>query len=420
MNLKIDSFTLKELIESFRTFLKVFKLLWSIRKLYLILIAICYIINGIIPAISILTMQSLLNTLQKSVDKDFIYVMYPLIIYISVNVSGYLLQQFNVYLQGIFRIDINYKISVLILEKAQTLSLSHFENSETYDKLRRAQNESIERPYIIFTLVLSLISKFLGFISSLAILLYWKSWLIFLILVTYITSTFYMSKVGYLQYKIDYERSQERRKSWYFSYLLTNDIAFKEVKIYRLSEYFISRYKNITKGFIEKDKDIIKKRTILSIIFEIFDQILGGFILYQIVRSAYIGEILIGNTVAYISSISNIKGNLEGILGSISVLYQSNLYIKQLFEFLEMPIRGEMNITDNIQIKEINTIEFKNVSFKYPNRQKYALKDISIKLKRGENISLVGENGSGKTTLIKLLLGLYNDYEGEILINNVL
>lgn len=419
MKQEIYSFNFKDAIKSFKTFPKVFKLLWSVRKFHLMLIAIFYIINGILPAISILATQSLLNAIQTSRGKEFIYVLYPLIIYLALNSFGYIISQFNAYLQSIFRIDLNYKMSVMILEKAKTLSLSDFENSEVYDKLRRAQSEAIERPYAVFIILLSLVSQFLGLISSLAILLYWKPWVILLVVIIPIISTIYMAKIGHLQYKIEYERSQERRKSWYLNYLMTNDIAFKEIKIYKLGDYLIKGYKDLNKKFIKQDKKIIKKRTLASFIFEILDQIVGGFILYLIVQSAYIGEILLGNTVAYIRSLSNIKGNMEGVLGSISAMYQNNLYIKQLFDFLEMPVKKEISILDSIPIEEIKTIEFINVSFKYPNRGEYALKNISFKIRKGENISLVGENGSGKSTLVKLLSGFYDDYEGEILINGI-
>jgi ABC-type multidrug transport system fused ATPase/permease subunit len=198
---------------------------------------------------------------------------------------------------------------------------------------------------------------------------------------------------------------------------MTNDIAFKEIKIYKLGNYFIKGYKKLNKKFIKQDKKIIKKRTFVSFGFQILDQVTGGFILYLIVQSAYMGEILLGDTLAYIRSLSNIKGNMEGLLTSISSIYQNNLYLKQLFDFLEMPVRLEKSIGTSIE--EIKTIEFIDVSFKYPNRQEYALKNISFKIRKGETISLVGENGSGKSTLVKLLSGLYDDYEGEILINGV-
>lgn len=239
MDQGIYSFNVKNTIESFKTLPKVLKLLWGVRKSYLILITIFYIINGILPAISILSMQWLLNAIQSSKGKEFIHVLYPLIVYLILNSFGYIASQMNSYLQSIFRIDLNYKINTMILEKAKVLSLNDFENSEIYDKLRRAQSEAIERPYAAFSISLGIMSQSLGFISSLAILLYWKPLVIPLVLIIPIISTIYMSKMGYIQYKIEYERSQERRKTWYFSYLMTNDIAFKEINVYRLGDFLI-------------------------------------------------------------------------------------------------------------------------------------------------------------------------------------
>lgn len=419
MNQDMYSFNLKDAIKSFESFPKVFKLLWSVKKLHLILITFFYATSGLLPAISIITTQSLLNAIQTSTSKEFSYVLYPLIIYLAINSLGYIISQLNSYLQSIFRIDLNYKMSIMILEKSKQLSLSDFENSDVYDKLRRAQNEAIERPYAVFSIVLGLMSQFIGLVSSLVILLYWKPWISIIIIIIPILSTLYMAKMGHVQYKIEFERSHEKRKSWYLSYMMTNDIAFKEIKIYRLGDYFIQGYKNLYEGFISQDKKIIKKRTIASFIFEILDQIVGGVVLFLIVQSAYIGEILLGDTVAYIRSLSNIKGNMQGLLGSLAAMYQNNLYIKQLFDFLEMPVKENNKIESAIPIDEIKSVEFANVSFKYPNRQEYALKDISFKINKGENISLVGENGSGKTTLIKLLSGFYDNYEGEILINGI-
>ena len=90
-----------------------------------------------------------------------------------------------------------------------------------------------------------------------------------------------MAKMGHLQYEIEYERAEEGRRSWYLSYLMTNDIAFKEIKIYGIGDYFIEKYKDISKKFIKQDKKIIKKRTIISFIFEILDQIVEVYLSTQ-------------------------------------------------------------------------------------------------------------------------------------------
>src|SRR5699024_8820286 len=130
--------------------------------------------------------------------------------------------------------------------------------------LRRAQSESIERPFTTFSVVLELLSQFIGLLSSIAIILYWKPWVASIIVIIPIVSTLYMAKMGHLQYKIEFERTEKSRKSWYLNYMMTNDIAFKEIKIYKLGSYFVKGYKELSKGFILQDKTILKKRTTAS------------------------------------------------------------------------------------------------------------------------------------------------------------
>lgn len=201
---------------------------------------------------------------------------------------------------------------------------------------------------------------------------------------------------------------------------MTTDIAFKQKKLYKLSDFFMERYKNINITFLKQDKKIINIRALVSLIFELIDHLINGWILYLLVQSAFLGYLLIGTTLGYINSLSKIKSNIQGVLGSISDIYQNVLYIKQLFDFLETPIpKDERTLEDIVNIDEISSIEFKNVSFKYPNSRSYAIQNVSFKIRKGDSISLVGENGSGKTTLVKLLLGLYDDFCGQILINDI-
>ncbi|MCW8000057.1 histidine kinase, partial [Clostridium sp. cpc1] len=105
---------------------------------------------------------------------------------------------------------------------------------------------------------------------------------------------------------------------------------------------------------------------------------------------------------------------IENTFSQINQIIQQSLYVELLFQFFDIEVRKDNSVID---INEINKIELKNVSFKYNNN--YAIKDVSLVIERGTTIGLVGENGSGKTTLTKLILGFYDDYEGEILINDI-
>ena len=128
------------------------------------------------------------------------------------------------------------------------------------------------------------------------------------------------------------------------------------------------------------------------------------------------GLLLVGTAMTYINTTSKIESAIQNIVGKIFGIYKDSLYVENIEKYFNYKPKN-MNGTQSI--KNISTIEFKDVSFKYPNRSTYALKNINFKINKGEIFAIVGENGSGKTTLIKLLNGLYNDYEGNILINGI-
>ena len=212
------------------------------------------------------------------------------------------------------------------------------------------------------------------------------------------------------------ERVSKERKQTYFYYLLTSDIAFKEIKILSLGDYLRKKYKEFGKNFIAQDKEIIKKRTIWQMCLQISEQLVFSGVFISIIVKTFYGKILLGELTTYVRSINNVKNNVQKLLNQVNILYENVLYIYQFFALIDKKCVVENNRI-KINIEEINSVDIKNLSYRYQN--KYALKNFSIRIKKNNLIALVGKNGSGKSTLVKVLSNLYQDYEGEILINGI-
>jgi ABC-type multidrug transport system fused ATPase/permease subunit len=310
------------------------------------------------------------------------------------------------------------------MEKATCLSLSDFENAEVYDRLQRAQDQVGYRPFQMYKSILTVISSFVTLISGVAILIIWKWWILFLLLIVPVISTIYSLKIGKREYIVRWKRAATLRKSWYYSFLMTKDINYKEVKFYKLDDYLLSKYKKIFARYLKMDTRIFKIRATITFVCNIVMNLIGDGIILLILFSAFMGQIQIGNLLTYIRSISLTETNFEGILNTMFSMYQDNLYIQQLFEFLDLPETDPVNTSKQIPTLlktyslPIHKIEFKNVSFRYPGSDEYALKNVSFVIKKDDSIAIVGGNGSGKTTLIKLLTRLYDIEEGHIFIND--
>jgi len=394
------------------------KLLFQTDFVRIIIIILLTIIAGFLPSISTVTMQIIVNSVQQA-NNTISYLISYIILYASIDIFNGLLAKLVAYQSFTVEKESSIKISLLILEKTKKLELSDYENMNTYDMLQRAQNEINGRLFNYFTSYLTILQSFITIISNFFIINRWNMWVILILAFITIIRTMYLIWVGKKKYSILRKRTTKERKKWYYQFLLTNDIAFKEIKIYDLYNHFINKFKEISFDFFEQDRKINRNQNFFDAIFTLADAIISGIIFGFLIISSKLGRILIGDAMAYTRSISNIKNNIESFCLQIVAIWENTLYISQLFELLDIKKNKEISKENMVKIEKVEKIELINVSYRYESSNKYVLKDINIVLDNNELFFLVGKNGSGKSTLVKLISGYYEDYEGIILINGI-
>ncbi|PEE35600.1 ABC transporter ATP-binding protein [Bacillus pseudomycoides] len=409
--------SLKEILGSFKYWPKIFKLLWKVDKKLIIFIMLLNIMAGTFPALLLLGNQFLINSIAIGWEQGLNIVLISLVVLISIYLFQLLIEQFLNYYEAIYKVKLSYSVNVLLMEKSSTLTLADFENDVIYDQLQRAQREVDYRPYQIFNQILSIINSFVTLVSTATILIVWKWWVVIVLLIVPIFSSISFLKLGRKEFDIEWERAPLNRKLWYLSYLLTKDVTFKEIKLNNLGAHIIKEYSGIYKDFFQIDKSIEKRRLKITFIFDFINLIVVGILIFIILLSTFIKEIMIGTMVSYIQALFATQKASQSLLHQIFSLYESNLYIEQLFSYLEVKENEDSKNPVN-KLRDIESIEFKNVSFRYPNSETYVLKNISLTFKKGDVVAIIGKNGSGKSTLVKVLTRLYHDYEGEILINS--
>lgn len=395
-------------------FLRVYKILKEVNKYYIVIMLIFTLLLGALPTVSTILIQKLFNIIQTdSANHNILIIILASYLIIDLLLMG--ISSFKNYYVSIFQMRVNLKVNKEILEKASGLSLQHYENTEYYNIIQRAQSQSGQNVLEYFSDFITVIQLLISFITTSLILFRWKKWTIILIVIVSITNSFLSSKVSKEQYEIIRKRTGKERKKWYYQYLLTNDIAYKEISMYGLAKYFINKYLQIYNEFVRQDKKILKKIFFIQVLIAFCEQFVVGLLFVYIIISTISKKILMGDTVAYIKSITNIQSSIEGLMSQIVKIYKDTLYINQLFEFFDIKIRNDEY--DKRDIGPIKKIELKNLSYKYKGTNEYALKNINLVIDENTSIAIVGKNGSGKTTLVKILAGFYDDYEGEIIIN---
>jgi len=410
--------SVSNILQSFRYWPRVTRLLWQTHARGLLIILALNLFRGVSPIIVLLLTQNLINRITDSWAQGFDVIVWAFVWLVGFTFFSELLNLAQSYVSKLFETLLMNRVNRLIMEKSVALALRDFENPYVQDALKRAQNEAGHRPYQILQQMLSLISGIVTLISAVGMLIIFKWWMAFLLLVMPLTSFYSFLRIGQQEFLIQYRRAPKMRQTWYFSFLMTKDTNFKEVKLYQLGHYLLGRYNALFEEFYEEDRQMMKRRLNTGIFFQIINQLANTAMMLVVLWSAFLREIQIGNVVALTQTIVMTQSNSQSLIHGLLALCQHNLYLQQLFAFLDLPVQTQQ-AGKNTEVPEIETVEFRNVSFRYPDNPKQSLRDVSFTLRRGETMAIVGRNGSGKTTLVKLLTQLYDEFEGDILINGV-
>lgn len=383
-------------------------------KKYIYILLISVVISGILPPISTLLSQEVVNALQKKMHIKIIF--FYVILYISVDLVDTLYKYGLQYYKTRFSYGFNLHFNIKILEKASKLKLKDYEDSETYNMISRAQDEGNGKQLVYIETFMNIFSGIITMISYLLIIISFKPQLVIIIIIVPIIKYLITKKIGILSFDLLKQRTNDLRKSRYFQYLMTYGEYFKELKIFNLFSVFIEKYKFYTKKFNDENLCLERKKAVSLSIVSIIETLVDGGLFSYIVYNGYIGTILIGNVLTYMKAITQVKQQMTVVLGTFSEIYKESFFIDQIIDYFQLL---ETNEERKIVINSIENIKIEDLSYKYKEGQDYILKNINLEIKRNETVAFVGQNGSGKTTLIKLIMGFYDDYEGNIYINGI-
>ena len=263
------------------------KLLSECGNGYIFLILILAIIFSVFPSVSTLIMREIINTLQVS-SSNWRYLWNLLFAYILIDIIQSLLSLASSYCESRFQMKGSLMVNMSILEKVKEFSLKDFEDSEIYDLLQRAMKVTFSRIFAFFKSFVLLFQSLINILLFSLILISWKWWLIPVVLIVPIVNAFITAYFGKKQFLLIKHRAPEERKSWYYQYLLTKDIAFKEIKIFNLGKYLKDQYKKLGMKFISQDKDLLEQKSRTQIFLIFLEEVINSLILIYVVLKVFV------------------------------------------------------------------------------------------------------------------------------------
>jgi len=311
------------------------------------------------------------------------------------------------------------RLSVQIMEHAATLDLENFEDPEFYDSLQRARQQTVGRIGLLAVL-LGIGQSALSLVTLLGVLIVFNGWLVLMLVLAVLPSFIGETHFAGLSYSLLFKWTPERRELDYLRYVATSDVTAKEVKLFGLADYFTRKYERLADEFYEANRDLSIKRAAtsggLTVVSTLGYYAAYVFIIVDTVR----GFLTLGELTMLVGTFRQSRGMISGILLRSADMYRQSLFLRDLFTFLEMKPRTaspEHPVPVPRPIRD--GVVFENVGFRYPDKEDWALRGVSLRIGANERVALVGENGAGKTTLVKLLARLYDPTEGRILLDGI-
>lgn len=389
------------------------KYIWKIRKSYILISFILGIFGSLSPVIMNFMIKEALDVL--TVSGNFSNFLKLLIIYSLYSLSLSLISNYynNVY-STILIEDINEKILEDIYYKSRNLELLQYDNCEFFNTYKFVLSNTLEMAYSSVKIFVNLVSAIFGIGFLLTLILTIDPLMVVFAFFSSLINFLINIKQSKISYQIEKEIIQPYRKISYVGRIYYLKDYAKDLRTSNLNIALSRLYKEGKNQILQ----VVKEKGIISTHYSNLQNIIQ--ICTTSIVMVYLSKSLVKNTIspgafaAVFNSFGQLSTNIEQILGTFPKLYKNSLYIEDFKNFLNYKIEedGEINLEEYIDI------EIKNLCFSYQEGRE-VLKNINLKVKKGEKIALVGKNGSGKTTLANIIQGHYKPTDGDIYINNI-
>ncbi len=403
-----------------------FRLVWQADRRSTVIMAVVTLIAALLPAaqawVGALIVDSVVDSFTARVDPliGLEHALPYLGLELGLLLLGAVAAQMRTFYEHVLNARLGHTINTRIIRKALALDLQYFEDASFYDKLQNARREADFRALGIVNGSYSVIQNVLTLLSFAALLLAFSPLITLVLFGATIPSFVAQSRYSNLYFRLLTWRAPEFRRMNYLEHVLTVDSSVKEVKLFNLGEPLLQRYSDTFWQFFREDVSLARRRSMMSVGWGVLASLSYYGAYAWIVFVTIAGSITLGGMTLYLTLFRQSQSTFQSLFSNVARLYEHGLFMDNLFTFLNLqPQMTQAAQPVTVPARLQRGLEFRHVSFRYPGRDDWALRNINLTIAPGEKLALVGPNGAGKTTLIKLLTRLYDPTEGQILLDGV-
>ena len=400
---------------------KIIRISFITNKVYCSVYILMRLLISLVPAFYVLAYSEFIDNILKLYNGSVNYrgLLYSFLWILTITFIKYLSESLNGYIYNKINLNLLKALKMEMIEKKSKLKYELIENKDAWDLIYRTSKGIPDKINIGFVSFFDLLELSIKILSIIIIVGVFSKVAAIIVLLCFIPIVIVSIKSGKNDYSSYMEIEKIARRIDNYEDILTSKEYADERTIFNYTEWFSEKckksYDKMISMFLKIKLKFYTKVKVTSFIITVI-----LFVIIFILMNLTVNKVItIGLFTSIIMQLLEIiNGIAWQLAGIIYKLTNSNVYMNDYLNFYSLEETCN-NLSDNECLDKVDIIEFKNVNFKYPGNTEYTLKNLNLKLNNSENYAIVGENGAGKSTIIKLLLKLYDTYEGEILINGI-
>jgi ATP-binding cassette, subfamily B, bacterial len=404
---------------------KTFRLVWEAAAPWTSAWLVLLVIQGFLPVATVYLTRTLVDSLTAVMgagvsSQSIQTLLIPAGLMAGVLVLGEVLQGLGEWIRTAQSELVQDHISGLVHAKSVSVDYAFYESSECYDRLDRARSDAGGRSLALLQSSGSLLQNSITMLAMTAVLLTYGLWLPFVLLGSTLPAFYIVLRLNRHHHRWWEKTTLDRRFLEYYDLLMTQAMPAAEVRLFGLGSYFQNAYQTQRRRLRLEHLKLIQMQSLGRLVAGLLALVISGGALAWMGRQVLLGSLTLGDLALFYQAFNKGQGLMKTLLGNLNQIYQNSLFIRNLFEFLQL----EPKVIDPPQPQTVPTkiqreIRFRNVTFRYPGSDRPVLKNYNLTLPTGQIVAIVGDNGAGKSTLIKLLCRFYDPESGSIEIDGV-
>lgn len=383
------------------------------------------ILQGLLPAAAVYLTRALVNSLVAAVESGGSWeavrpaIILALLMGLILAVQE-LLRGLTNWVRTALSERVQDAVSDMIQTKSLTVDLAFYDLPEYYDRLYRAGQEASYRPVALLENMGALLQNSITLGAMMLVLIPYGLWLPLILLAGTLPALYFVLRSARRRHEHRLRTTVAERRSWYFNWLMTARDAAAEVRLFGLGPGFRERYRHLRGELREAQLDLVRKEGLAELGAGFIGLLTVGATMAWMVWQVLQGLFTLGDLALVYQAFSQGQSLMRTLLQSVGEVYSNSLFLSDLFEFLALeptvrdPAEPLPLSVHDVVAPDTDAVRFRGVAFRYPNSERWALRDLNLAIPLGKIVALVGVNGAGKSTLIKLLCRFYDPAEGTV------